>query len=151
VLLRGDDQIPAKRHSLAPVETYEVERQQFDHIESLAGSIGLPLNAAFALIPVAIALSVTLATAAISNARTVGILWNVMTAFYLVGILCALFAMKQRGELKRYMQVIRNSQVAPVAAKGASTPSDLTAVSDPEAPPRVNTSEPQAEEVNDAQ
>lgn len=82
--MRGDDQIPARRYSLAPVETYEIEKQQFDYIEDEA-LISLLLAAAFSLIPVAVTLNVTLVTAPIKAAGTVAILWGVTVAFYPVG------------------------------------------------------------------
>jgi hypothetical protein len=50
--------------------------------------------------------------------RKEAIMWAITAAFYLVGIICAIFAFVQRGQLKRYMDDIRNSQVPPVAAKG---------------------------------
>jgi hypothetical protein len=134
VSLRGDDQIPARRHSLAPVETYEIERQQFEHIESAATSISVPLSAAFALLPLAVSLTVTLATVPIKDAPyIVSALWGVMTGCYICGVVCGILAFIQRGQLKRYMENIRTSQVAPVAAKGASTPIDLTPGPDPDA------------------
>lgn len=149
--MRGDDQIPAKRNSLAPFETYEVEKGQFKHIESSATSIAVPLSAMWALLPVAITLHVTLDLATISDVRTEARLWAVTTAFYLVGILCGIFAFIQRGQLKRYMQEIRDNQVPPVAAKGAATPTDLTSVSDPDARATTdNTPLEQSEERNDA-
>lgn len=148
--MRGDDQLPARRHSLAPVDTYEVEKQQFDYIQDAATSIGVPLSAAFALVPVAITLNITIVTVTINDARKAAIMWGLTVAFYLVGFLCAVWAFVQRGQLKRYMNSIRNAQVPPVAAKGASGPPDLTAVSDLVGPPTVgDESDEQTEEVND--
>jgi hypothetical protein len=151
-LLRGDDQIPARRHSLAPVVTYEIEKQQFDHIENASTSIEIPLSAAFAFLPVAITLNVTLVTITMTDVHKEAVLWGFTVAFYLVGSLCAVFAFIQRGQLKEYMKGIRDNQVAPVAAKGASTSPDLTAVLDPDASAVVsNAAEEQGEEDNDAQ
>lgn len=149
--MRSDDQIPARRHSLGPVETYEIEKQQFMHIEHASTAISVPLAASFALIPVAVTLSVTLATAGTMEPHKEAILWGSMFAFYIGGIVCGIFAFVKRGELKQYMQDIRENQVAPVAAKGASTTPDLTAVSDPDASTTlVSASEQPGEEVNDA-
>lgn len=127
-----DDQIPAKRNRLATVETYEVEKRQFDRIEEVAANVSLPFSFALALLPVAITLSVTLATVAIHSTRTDAIVWALMAVFYITGIFCALLAFHQRGHLKMYMREIRDQQVAPVAAKGATTPPDLTPISNPD-------------------
>jgi hypothetical protein len=149
--LRGDDQIPARRHSLAPVETYEIERQQFDHIEGTATSISVTLSAAFALIPLAVSLSVTLATVTIKDAPyTVSALWGLMTGCYVGGIVFGVLALTQRGQLKEYMENIRKSQVSPVAAKGAPPPTDLTSGPDPDASAAGAASQPD-NEGDDAQ
>lgn len=150
--MRGDDQLPARRHSLAPVDTYEIEKQQFNYIQDAAISIGVPLSSAFALLPVAITLNITIVTVTISDVRKEAIMWAITVAFYLVGFICAIFAFVQRGQLKRYMADIRNSQVPPVAAKGASGPPDLTAVSDLDGVPTIGDKlDEQKEDVSDGQ
>lgn len=47
------------------------------------------------------------------------------------------------------MKDIRDKQVAPVAAKGVSTPPDLTAISDPDAPVPITDEQEQQDEVNE--
>ena len=66
------------------IPMYEIEKQQFNHIQDAATSIGVPLSAAFALVPVAITLNITLVTVAISDVHKEAIMWAVTVAFYLV-------------------------------------------------------------------
>ena len=131
---RGEDQLPAKRHSIERVETYEVERHQFDSIEREATSIGGFFAMATACLPVGVTLTATLKTVSVPDPVTASALWGLMWACYILGIFFAGFAWKQRGKLKRFMQEIRDSQVAPVAAKEPPVAPDLTAIPNPDAP-----------------
>lgn len=133
--LRADDQLPAKRHSLRQVETYEIERRHFDSIEREATGIGTAFACAAACIPVAVTITVTLRTVPVANPNAAMPVWGLMWACYILGLFFAFSAWRKRGTLKRFMQDIRDSQVAPVAAKVPPTSPDLTATNDPNAPP----------------
>ena len=146
--LRGDHQLPARRYSLSPVDTFEVERQQFEHIQDAALSVSVPFTMSVACIPVAVTLNVTLVTVTLQDHHMEAILWGLTFTCYLAGVACGIFAFLQRGQLERYMKAIRDSQVEPVAAKGLSTPSDLTAVADPDAGAALNAPH-LADEVSD--
>jgi hypothetical protein len=130
-LMRGDDQLPARRNSLRQVETYEVVRGDFDNIEKEATGIGTSAAWAFAALPVAVTLNVTLKTVTIADPNTAIPIWALMWSCYILGLFFAVSAYRQRGRLKRFMQDIRDRQVAPVAAKEITPPADLTAISDP--------------------
>jgi hypothetical protein len=132
-----DDQLPAKRNSLRQVETYEVERHKFDRIEREATGIGIGFTVAAACLPTAITLNVTLKTVAIKDANTAVPIWSLMWACYIVGIAVLIWAWIKRGDLKRDMQDIRDTQVPPVSAKLIPSSPDLTATNDPSAPPAV--------------
>lgn len=133
--LRADDQLPARRNTLRQVETYEVERQQFDSIEGEATVIGTAFSLACACLPVAVTLNVTLVTVPIKGEYTAVGIWGLAWACYILGACFAIVAFRQRGKLKGFMQQIREAQVAPVAAKTQQVEPDLTSVADPSATP----------------
>ena len=143
---RADDQLPAKRHSLRQVETYEVERSHFDAIEKEATGIGTAFAFAAACLPVAVTLNVTLKTVPITDRSVADPFWFLMWACYILGLFFAVSAWRQRGSLKRFMDEIRESQVAPIAAKVSPSEPDLTAINDPEAPVRTQEASPDVEE-----
>ena len=134
---RDGDQLPATRHSLKAVVTYEVELTQLKSIESAASGIGVPLAAAFALIPTGIALSASLELANVPAGKVSEAFFSLMWVCYILGVICAVVAFVNRGNLRRCIQDIRDNQVPPVAAKAALGQPDLTPTSDPEAQPTV--------------
>ena len=97
---RVDDQLPAKRHSLRQVETYEVERGQFDRIESEAAGIGTFAAFAFACVPTAVSLNVTLNTLTITDRSVLIPYWSLMWVCYILGAAFAVTAFLKRGQLK---------------------------------------------------
>jgi len=146
--IRVDDQLPAKRYSLRQVETYEVERGQFDRIESEATGIGTAFAFATACLPVAVTLNVTLATVTIADKNISYPFWLLMYVCYILGLYFAVIAWRQRGNLRRFMSEIRESQVAPIASKTPPSTEDLTAISDPH-PPEMPVEQPVAVEGED--
>ena len=144
-MLRADDQLPAKRHSLRQVETYEVECRDFNSIGREASGIGTSFAFAMACLPLAIALNVTLLTVQISL-NTAFPIWTLMWACYIGGAFFSISAWRKRGELKRFMQEIRDNQVAAVAAKVLPLAPDLTVSGDPSPPPSPVSVAPDIEE-----
>jgi hypothetical protein len=116
-LMRSDDQLLARRNSLKQVETYEVVRSEFDSIEREGANIGTAFAFATACIPVAITITVTLATVSISGASTRITFLLLMGICYILGAYFAVCAYRRRGNLKRFMKGIRDSQVPPIASK----------------------------------
>jgi hypothetical protein len=124
-----DDQIPAARHRLQRVVTYEVLADHFDRIEQEARSIGTDLQLACAFIPVALMLTVTLKTVTISNERVYDSFFSIMVLCYLMGAITGYRAWLERGRLKKFMNWIRAQQIGPVGQQGNELrPSDLAAL-----------------------
>lgn len=111
-------QLPAKRYSLGPVETYEVPRTDFDRIETEASSIGTGMAFACACLPVALALTVTLATVDIPAWSEKGTFILLTFGFYIAGLYFSVVAYRQRGHLRNLMNALRDRQVAPLGEKG---------------------------------
>jgi hypothetical protein len=132
--LRADDQLPAKRYSLGPVETYEIVRRDFESIGREATNIGTAFAFAAALLPVGITLTATLITSTVSNNNIREALLTLMWVCYILGGYFAVLAYRQRGNLQRFMGEIRDSQVPPIAAKTQLPQPDLTATNDPNSP-----------------
>ena len=126
-----------QRHSLKAVVTYEVELTQLKSIERAASGIGVPLAAAFALIPTSIALTHLWNTRQHCPLEGFRRSFSLMWVCYILGGICAILAYINRGNLKQCIQDIRVNQVPPVAAKTAQGQPDLTPISDPEAQPTV--------------
>jgi hypothetical protein len=125
--MRPDDaHIRAKRFRLREVHTYEVVRDDFDHIEAEAMSVGTDFAFATACIPVGITLSITLLTVKIENLSVKLIFLSLMFCCYILGAYFGVEAWRDRGHLKKFMQRIRENQEAPLGEKdGELGPSEL--------------------------
>jgi hypothetical protein len=124
-----DDQIPAARHRLQGVVTYEVLADDFDRIEQEAKSVGTDLQLACALIPVAIALTVTIKTIPIQDLHTYIVFCIVASVCYLGGVITGVRAWVQRGRLSKLMNRIRAQQGGPVGEEGKELrPSELASL-----------------------
>ena len=121
-----DAHIPAKRYRLREVQTYEVVLDDFDRIETEATNIGTDFAFATACIPVAITLTVTLLTVTITQKSVRDAFLFLMFSCYILGLRYAVGAWRSRGRLKKFMQGIRDNQVAPLGEKdGELEPSEL--------------------------
>lgn len=121
-----DAHIPAKRYRLRELQTYEVVRDDFDAIETEAMNIGTDFAFATACIPVAITLTVTLSTVAVANQFLKMTFLSLMFVCYILGSYFAVRAYRDRGHLKKFMQRIRDNQVAPLGEKDEELePSEL--------------------------
>ncbi len=115
--LRNDDQIPIERFRLSKLRSYEVLVNDFDHIETVAMTIGTDFAFAMACIPVALALTVTLATVTIQSWNTKGSFLLLTYVCYVAGAYFSVRAFRQRGSLKKFMKTIRDSQEPPLGEK----------------------------------
>ncbi len=116
--LRNDDQIPIERFRLGKLRSYEVLINDFDRIESVAMTIGTDFAFATACLPVALMLTVTLVTVPIQAWNVKGPFFLLMYTCYILGLFFSVRAYRQRGSLKKFMQDIRDNQVAPLGEKG---------------------------------
>jgi hypothetical protein len=124
--LRDDDQIPIERYRLGKLRSYEVLINDFTRIQDVATTIGTDLAFAFAFIPLAIALTITLKTVSIPDSNVKTPFLCLMFISYIAGAYFAVRAYRQRGHLKKFMQAIRDTQVAPLGEKGSELgPSEL--------------------------
>lgn len=129
-----DAHIPAKRFRLREVQTYEVVRDDFDSIEAEAMNIGTDFAFATACIPIAITLTITLFTVSITDRALRDTFLVLMFTCYILGSRFAVNAWRHRGHLKKFMQRIRDNQVAPFGEKDEELePSDLLALPSEEA------------------
>jgi hypothetical protein len=117
--LRNDDQIPIERFRLGKLRSYEVLVDKFDQIEVVAMTIGTDLAFAMACLPVALALTVTLATVPIQAWNIKGSFLSLTYVCYLAGLYFSVRAFRSRGSLKKFMQAIRDAQEAPLGEKGS--------------------------------
>jgi hypothetical protein len=120
------EQIPIKRFRLGQMSSYEVLVSDFDRVEFEAMSIGTDLAFATAFIPVAITLHVTLRVTTPADQYVRESFTLLMYVCYILGIYFGVRAYRQRGRLKRFMQLIRDCQVSPLGEKDSEIgPSEL--------------------------
>jgi len=117
--LPPDDQISIKRFRLGKMQSYEVLVGDFNRIEDEASSIGTHFAFALACLPVAITIHITLSRVRISDQSVREPFMLLMFACYILGAFFAISAFRQRGRLRKFMQVIRDSQVPPLGEKGS--------------------------------
>ena len=116
--IEQDDRIPAARHRLKQIVTYEVPADEFDRIEQEASTVGTDLQFATLLLSTAVSFTVTLCTVAIANERVYEFFIMITIVGYVVGAFCGVRGWKQRGQLNRLISKIRSSQVGPVGEEG---------------------------------
>jgi hypothetical protein len=114
----GDDFLPFKRYRLGQLPTYEILAKDFDRIGDEAQSIGTAFAFATACIPVALTLTVALTTVIIDSWKVKAPFMVLMFVCYILGLYFSVLAFRQRGRLTKFMQAIRDSQVAPLGEKG---------------------------------
>ena len=119
MVLRADSHLPAKRYTLQEVETYEVERIDFERIRSESRSVGTHLQLFFFWLPIAIMLTVTLSTIAIPNVRLRELYGCLMFVGYGFSLFHGAFAFRQRGSFDRLMNSILERQIPPLGEKGS--------------------------------
>lgn len=113
-----DNSIPAVRHHLKGVVTYEVTADDFDRIKVEASSVGTDLQFATACLPVAFTLTITLLTVAVPSNRVFETFLVTMVVLYVVGIYCGVRAWKQRGRFDALVNNVVAQQVGPVGEQG---------------------------------
>jgi hypothetical protein len=113
-----DDTIPAARHRISRIDTYEVAVSDFDRIEEVASTVGSDLTFATLGLSVAVTLTVTLNTVTIASERLHDEFFIVMCISYAVAIICGYRWWRQRGELRKQMNRIRAMQEGPLGEEG---------------------------------
>jgi hypothetical protein len=92
-------------------------------------SIGTDFAFSVALLPLAISFTLTLAVSTISINWIRDSFLFFMFVCYILGLYFATRAYRQRGKLKKFMQAVRDAQVAPLGEKGSEIrPSELEAL-----------------------
>ena len=126
--MANEDHIPAIRYRLKNVSTYEIPVTDFNRIEEEGSAVGTHLQFATAWIPVAITLSLTLATVPIPSEKD-RVYYTVLTVMLLswaLGTFHGVCAFRQRGRFKRLMDGLRELQVGPMGQEGEELkPTDL--------------------------
>ena len=113
-----DDNIPASRHRLRGIVTYEVNADDFERIETEASTVGTDIQFATVLISTAISFSVTLLTVSIPNQHLHDLFSLITVVGFALGGFFAVRGWRERGHLKRLLSRIRASQVGPVGEQG---------------------------------
>jgi hypothetical protein len=113
------DQIPIKRFRLGQMQSYEVLVSDFERIASEATSIGTDLAFTFACVPVAITIHITLKFVTVPDQSVKDPFILLMYACYILGAYFGVRAFRQRGNLKKFMGMIKNAQVPPLGEKGS--------------------------------
>jgi hypothetical protein len=134
--LEVDSSIPAVRHRLKGVVTYEVPADDFERIKEEGSAVGTDLQFATVCIPVAITLTITLCTVTITRDRLFEVFFLWMLVFYVLGIFFGFRAWRQRGRFGRLMNRIVALQVGPIGEQGKELrPSELESLPLQSAPP----------------
>ena len=123
-----EEHIPATRHRLKRVDTYEITVGDFNRIKSEAGNVGTHLQFCIALIPLAISLWLTLATVPIppDHTKTYYTILSLSVVFGSLGLFHGVCAFRQRGNFNRMMEDLRSLQTAPFGSEGNELkPADL--------------------------
>lgn len=113
------DQIPIKRFRLGQMQSYEVLISDFEKIADEATSIGTDLAFAFACLPVAITIQLTLKFVPASDPSAKYPFTLLMYTCYILGAYFGVRAYRQRGRLRKFMEGIKNAQVPPLGEKGS--------------------------------
>ena len=113
-----DDRIPAARHRLRQIVTYEVPADDFNRIEQEASTVGNDMQFAIFGLSVALTVTLTLLTVPITSERKFEIFFMLMLGGYAGGAYCGWRAWKQRGHLRKFMQGIRAMQEGPLGEEG---------------------------------
>lgn len=121
-----NEHIPAKRHRLRGIVTYEVPATEFDRIEEKATSIGTDLQFATFWWPVGIAFTITITTTKIENPWLFAGYVAVTVVAYAQAVLFTIRWRQNRSGLHALMERLRSDQVGPVGEKGSEMqPSEL--------------------------
>ncbi len=124
------DQIPIKRFRLGQMQSYEILVSDFQRIETEATSIGTDLAFAFACLPVAITIQVTLRFVTVTDQSVKDPFILLMYACYILGAYFSVRAFRQRGKLKQFMATIKDAQIPPLGEKGSEIgPAEVEAMS----------------------
>jgi len=148
----SNDKIPAARHRISRIETYEVAASDFDRIEEVAGTVGSDLTFATLGLSVGVTLTVTLSTVSITNERLHNEFFIAACISYVVAVICGYRWWGQRGGLRKLMNRIREMQVGPLGEEGKEIkPADLARLPLESAPKSAVTIGPNAEVVIETQ
>lgn len=113
-----NDRIPAARHRLKQIVTYEVPADDFNRIEQEASTVGSDMQFAIFGLGVALSITFTLLTVPMASERKFEVFFMLMLFGYGMGVYCGQRAWKQRGHLRRFMQGIRAMQEGPLGEEG---------------------------------
>jgi hypothetical protein len=113
-----DDRIPAARHRISRIVTYEVPADDFNRIEQEASTVGSDMQFATFGLSAALTFTLALLTVPIASERTFDVFFMLMLGGYGMGAYCGMRAWKQRGYLRRFMQNIRAMQEGPLGEEG---------------------------------
>ena len=145
--MSDDGHIPATRYRIKNVDTYEIPVSDFNRIKAEGSSVGTHLQFATAWLPVALTLSLTLATVPIQSIRTYVTVLVVMMVSWSMGIFHGVCAYQQRGRFEKLMEGLRQLQVGPLGEEGKELqPSELASLPGQAAQP-VNIEVPAATAV----
>lgn len=123
------DHIPATRYRIKNVDTYEIPVSEFNRIKQEGRNVGTDLQFATAFIPVAITLSITMATVPLPKDRTFIVILVAMLVSWGFGLYFSVSAWRRRGRFDQLMEDLRQLQVGPLGESGKELhPSELASL-----------------------
>lgn len=128
----NSEPIPAKRHRVQHIETYEVTADELDGVEREGQSVGQDLQFATVFIPIGITLTAVLTTTSIPDIRLYTAFLVALCVSYGFGATFLIRWWRQRGRFLRLMAKIREKPIGPLGEEGkelgASALAELPAV-----------------------
>lgn len=123
-----EEHIPATRHRLKSVDTYEITVSDFNRIKLEAGSVGTHLQFATALVPLSVSLWITLFTVSLETVARYTILVFAVISLC-EGVFHSALAYRERGRFSQMMEDLKSLQAVPFGSEGNELkPTDLASL-----------------------